>query len=52
MRVGRSDQREQPDGAEIDAGFPIQIEQVEPDSASGSPAEKPRNITISTRGRR
>ena len=25
---------------------------VEPDSASGSPDEKPRNITISTRGRR
>jgi hypothetical protein len=25
---------------------------VEPESASGSPAEKPRNITMSTRGRR
>jgi hypothetical protein len=25
---------------------------VEPDSASGSPDEKPRNMTMSTRGRR
>jgi hypothetical protein len=30
----------------------IQTSSVEPDSASGSPAEKPRNSTISTRGLR
>ena len=30
----------------------IQTNSVAPDSASGSPEEKPRNITISTRGLR
>ena len=49
-RVGRADQREQADRSEIDADFAHPDESVEPDSASGSPDEKPRNMTISTRG--
>ena len=50
--VGRADQCEQTDGAEVNAGSRIQTNSVEPDSASGNPAEKPRNRTMSTRGLR
>ena len=43
--VGRVD----PDGAAV---LLDEYRKVEPDSASGSPAEKPRNSTIRTRGLR
>ncbi len=50
-RVGRADQREQPDGAEIDAGLahPHQQRRARTAPAAG-PDEKPSNSTISTRG--
>ena len=53
QRVGRADQREQADGAEIDAGLRASTPAASRRTApAAGPEEKPRNMTISTRGLR